>query len=71
MNDKTLVCPLCDEGSLSEEIYSDTFSYRGRKMLVEGLHKSVCSNCAGEPILPTQIRRDQVRIAEAKGELGA
>jgi HTH-type transcriptional regulator/antitoxin MqsA len=67
MTDKdTILCPVCDVGSLTPARYSDLFSHNGGKILVEDLEKYECSQCDDAPIFTDQVRRNQIKIADAK-----
>jgi HTH-type transcriptional regulator/antitoxin MqsA len=61
-----ILCPVCDSNSLRATRYSDQFVHGGTKILVEDLEKYDCSECHSDPILPDQVRRNQVKIADAK-----
>jgi HTH-type transcriptional regulator/antitoxin MqsA len=61
-----ILCPVCDHGSLTPARYSDLFAHNGRKILVEGLEKYECSQCADGAIFTEQVRRNQIKIADAK-----
>lgn len=55
------ICPICDEGKLTEKID-------------EGLYSSLCDNCQSEVTTPDQSKRNQVkvlreRLKQARGEL--
>ena len=60
------VCPVCDQGSLKEERYSDQFKYGKHLVDVDELESYLCDVCNAEPISPTQILRNQIKIADAK-----
>ncbi len=66
MTSGVILCPICDVGSLKAARYSGLFSHNGRKILVEGLEKYECSECDGDPILTDQVRRNQIKIADAR-----
>jgi HTH-type transcriptional regulator/antitoxin MqsA len=62
----TAKCPFCEQGHLTPETYDDEFQYNGSTVAVRGLERHRCSVCDAEPILRHQIKRNQVRIADAK-----
>ena len=66
MTDKREICPDCQIGHLSEEIYSEEIHHRGQTLLVEGLKCWVCDHCEAEIIRADQVREGDKLIAEAK-----
>jgi len=66
MTTERMACPVCEEGTLVPFSYSDSFVHEGRQISVNDLEASRCSACAAEPIAPDQIRRNQLRISDAK-----
>lgn len=62
----TSACPVCEEGVLTPVLFEDSFNHNGGEVSVHGLEGYRCSNCDAEPILPDQIRRNHVRISDAK-----
>lgn len=66
MTTERTACPVCEEGTLTPIRYSDSFVHEGREFLVNDLEANHCSACSAEPIAPDQIRRNQVRISDAK-----
>lgn len=68
MSIQTQACPLCEEGVLTPIQFEDAFSHEGRTVTVRGLEGNRCAACAAEPIFPEQIRRNQLRISDAKRE---
>jgi HTH-type transcriptional regulator / antitoxin MqsA len=65
-NKAQLLCTVCDVGSLTPSVYSDYFSHNSGKIFVEGLEKYDCSECHESPIFTDQVRRNQIRISDAK-----
>jgi putative zinc finger/helix-turn-helix YgiT family protein len=63
-----LICPVCEQGTLRAENYSDTFDYNGRALVVVGLARHRCDRCDADPVLRDQIRQNQVLICDAKRE---
>lgn len=66
MNLQTKVCPICGEGALSAVTFSDTFKHNGQDLIVAGLEGHQCAGCEATPLFPEQIRRNQLRITDAK-----
>ena len=60
------ICPMCEIGSLKPITFSDSFTYQGRSLQVDGLHGMLCENCGAKPILTEQILLNQEKIADAK-----
>lgn len=52
---KDLLCPICEEGNLSEEISKDRVSYKGETAELD-LHFSVCDSCGSEQVNVEQSR---------------
>jgi HTH-type transcriptional regulator/antitoxin MqsA len=51
---------------LVAEKYSDDFRHNGRSLHVDALERYRCDVCGADPVLTDQIRRNQVRICDAK-----
>lgn len=66
MSSTEAICPVCDQGKLSVETYTDEIPYNGKNLQVSGLECCHCPDCGAKPILTEQIRRNQVRICDAK-----
>ena len=66
MRSTITTCPVCDQGTLREATYSDQFKHGKHVVTVNGLEGYLCSVCDAEPILPKQIRRNQIKITDAK-----
>jgi HTH-type transcriptional regulator/antitoxin MqsA len=66
MNSTNIECPFCEQGQLTPEIYDDEFQYNGSTVAVRGLERHSCNVCNAEPILKDQIKRNQIRITDAK-----
>jgi HTH-type transcriptional regulator/antitoxin MqsA len=66
MNTTAVECPFCEQGQLTPETYDDEYPYHGASVGVSGLERHRCSVCDARPILKDQIKRNQVRIADAK-----
>jgi len=61
-----ITCPVCDEGALTPEAYSEQIEYAGARVTAEGLERFRCDRCGADPVFAEQIRRNQTRIADAK-----
>lgn len=66
MTTQDLLCPMCEHGSLTPSTYSDTFQHRGADLVVEGLECYVCDECGADPVFEDQIRRNHVRVVDAR-----
>jgi HTH-type transcriptional regulator / antitoxin MqsA len=62
----TLTCPICGRGSLSAETYSDEIRHNDQTLVVSDLEGSRCDTCNADPVLTEQIKRNQIRISDAK-----
>jgi HTH-type transcriptional regulator/antitoxin MqsA len=68
MNTADIECPACEQGKLTPETYDDVFQNNGAPIQVHGLERYRCSVCSAQPIFKDQIKRNQLRIADAKRE---
>ena len=64
--DNAILCPMCDSNSLTAARYSTLFAHGASKILVEDLEKYDCAACHSDPIFPDQVRRNQIKIADAR-----
>lgn len=62
----TDICPVCEEGELQPRIGSLSIDYRGQQITVDGIEYCSCDACGADPVLATQTRRNDARIADAK-----
>lgn len=60
------ICPVCEEGVLTPETFGDQVRFENAYITVAQLERSRCSQCAADPLLPEQIKRNQRKIADAK-----
>lgn len=60
------ICPVCDEGRLTPELYDHQVRHGKLLVTVTGLERSRCLACGADPVSPAQIRRNQQKIADAK-----
>lgn len=65
-NNNEMICPLCEEGELRPVVYAENYRHGNGTVLVEGLEGCECPVCGGQPVLTEQIRRNQVRVADAR-----
>ncbi len=66
MNSKSLVCPVCEEGTLERRTFSDDFEYNGHTLHVPGLECCVCDICGADPILKDQIKHNHQLVVDAR-----
>jgi HTH-type transcriptional regulator/antitoxin MqsA len=66
MNKSDLICPVCEEGHLHEATFADDFKHGDSTIHVEGLECFVCKSCGADPVFKDQIRRNHLRVADAK-----
>jgi len=64
------ICPICETGTLAEQVHTGEIQYRDRAVRVSDLEYSQCSNCGADPVLAEQAKRNQVRFADAKRAIG-
>jgi len=65
----TNICPICETGSLSEQVHTGEIQYRDRAVRVPGLEYSECNNCEADPVLAEQAKRNQVRFADTRRKI--
>jgi len=63
---KKLICPVCEEGTLTPEVYAEEFAHPNGPIVVEGLECHLCDACGADPVLEDQVRRNHARICDAK-----
>ena len=63
---KSRPCIVCDEGTLTERTYSDQFKHGTRSITVNELEGYLCNVCHIDLIFPPQIRRNHLKIVDAK-----
>src|SRR3546814_12730423 len=66
MTSNSMICPGCELGNLVPSVFADDFRHNDSSVHVEGLECYVCDRCGADPVYPDQIRRNQLRIADAK-----
>lgn len=60
------VCPVCDADSLTADSETLAFKHRGQVIQVAGAEYARCESCGEDFVLPSQARRNDRRIADAK-----
>lgn len=63
-NDQT--CPICGAEALTPSTFEGQVKHDGIVLSVRDLECFVCSSCGADPVFEDQIKRNQVRIADAK-----
>ncbi|HTE39785.1 MAG TPA: type II toxin-antitoxin system MqsA family antitoxin [Steroidobacteraceae bacterium] len=66
---ETLACPVCGEDGLAIESFDRNIAYGDRKITVHGLERCRCLVCDADPVLPDQIRHNQLITADTKRRL--
>lgn len=60
------ICPMCEAGQLTPITFTDSFTFKGLSIQIDGLRGMLCENCGADPILTEQILFNQQKIADAK-----
>ncbi len=60
------ICPICEAGTLSNQVHTGEIQYRERIVRVPDLEYSSCDSCGADPVLAKQAKRNQVRYSDAK-----
>ncbi len=63
---KLHTCLVCDEGTLTEKTHSNQFKHGNHSITVDELEGYLCNVCDIYLISPPQIRRNHLKIADAK-----
>ena len=58
MNDLTSLCPICGEGTLTDQVDTNTVNYKEHRTDLE-LHFSVCDTCGSEQSNAVQLRTNK------------
>lgn len=61
-----VLCPVCGNQSLTEGTHDLGLVWADRKIQVSNLEHYDCSVCGADPAFPEQIRRNELKIADAK-----
>lgn len=65
MNEQ-LLCEECGKGHLQESTWEGDFRHGDGLVHVDRLECYVCDQCGADPVFTNQIRRNQLKIADAK-----
>src|SRR5262249_42772102 len=63
---KPELCPVCGSPTLATSTHRRELRYGNQTISVSGLENYVCGTCGADPAFPEQIRRNELRIADAK-----
>lgn len=66
MSNEPILCPVCEEGHLYESRFAGDFKHGDRTIHVEDLECCRCDVCGADPVLEDQIRRNHLKVADAK-----
>lgn len=66
MSKQPMICPVCEEGHLHEDHFAGDFKYGDRTVHVDDLECYRCDVCGADPVLEDQIRRNHLKVADAK-----
>jgi len=66
MKNSDLICPVCEEGHLNESTFTDDFKHGDSTVHVENLECFVCDSCGADPVFKDQVRRNHLRVTDAK-----
>lgn len=61
-----LLCPVCGNDSLTRGSHDLGLLWAGQKIVANNLEHYDCSVCGADPAFPDQIRRNELKIADAK-----
>ena len=62
----TMICNECGTGALSVGTWTAEIRHNEKLLSVSDLECYVCSNCGADPVYADQIRRNQLKIVDAK-----
>jgi len=60
------ICPICETGTLSDQVHVGEIQYRQQVIRVPELEFSRCDSCGADPVQAKQAKRNQVRYSDAK-----
>jgi HTH-type transcriptional regulator/antitoxin MqsA len=66
MSISNTVCPVCEQGRLTAGLHNEEIRHDGATILVRDLEYCRCDTCGADPVLTEQIKRNQIRIADAR-----
>lgn len=61
-----VTCPVCGSKTLTAATHELAMTYGGRKLVVTDLEHYECAVCGSDPAFPGQIKRNELKIADAK-----
>lgn len=66
MSKQLMICPVCEEGHLHEDHFAGDFKHGNQTVHVDALECYRCDICGAAPVLEDQIRRNHLKVADAK-----
>ncbi|MBE0510696.1 MAG: type II toxin-antitoxin system MqsA family antitoxin [Gammaproteobacteria bacterium] len=66
MSKKPMICPVCEEGHLHEDHFAGDFKHGDKLVHVDDLECYRCNTCGADPVMEDQIRRNHLKVADAK-----
>lgn len=66
MSKQPILCPVCEEGHLHEDCFAGDFKHGEQTVHVDDLECCRCDACGADPVLKDQIRRNHLKVADAK-----
>lgn len=66
MSKQLMICPVCEEGHLHEDHFAGEFKHGNQTVHVDDLECYRCDVCGADPVLEDQIRRNHLKVADAK-----
>lgn len=57
-------CPVCSKGSLSEQVITEEFEYKRKKIQVPNYHVFSCDKCKEELVSPITIRETEKTLTD-------
>lgn len=63
-----LKCPVCGGEKLTAATHSLALQHAGQEILVSGLEHYDCATCGADPAFPDQVRRNDLKILDARRE---
>lgn len=66
---KQVQCPVCSSNSLTLGTFTHTLMVEDKTLQVDGLEHYLCADCGADPAFPDQIRRNELKITDARKHL--
>ena len=66
MKTDDMLCPQCETGQLQPSTFEDDFNHGDGTLHIGDLECYVCDSCGADPVFTNQIRRNQLKITDAK-----